>query len=124
MVLVGFYVVSSPGKYSAVSFYLTFCDCSFCLAGCREVVLASAVCPVVGETERLVQVSRWEGPVPAYWWVELELVLWWAGLCQGICLVGSLQRTLSCVFADRLDYVPTLLVSSIGAYKLLGGARS
>ena len=98
VVLLGFYVVSSSGKYFALSFYLTFCDCSFCPAGCRVVVLASAVCPVVDETKRLMQVSRWEGLVPTHWWVELDLVLWWAGLCQGICLVGSFREDFKLCF--------------------------
>ena len=98
VVLLGFYVVSSSGKYSALSFYLTFCDCSFCPAGCRVVVLASAVCPVVDETKRLMQVSQWEGLVPTHWWVELDLVLWWAGLCKGICLVGSFREDFKLCF--------------------------
>ena len=38
--------------------------------------------------------------------------LWWAGPCQGVCLVGSrvLRKTLSCLFVDGWGCVPTLLV--------------
>ena len=51
VVLLGFYLVPSSGTYSsAVSFYLTFCDCGFCSAGCSVIVfLSSAVCPLLGE---------------------------------------------------------------------------
>lgn len=65
---------------------------------------------------RLERPSRFSGggPVPAYWVGRAELVLWWAGAVSGICLVGSLQRLRLCfLFIIRLDYVPTLLVSSI-----------
>ena len=43
---------------------------------------------------------------------------------SGDLFSGQPSKDFKLCFADRLDYVPTLLVSSIGAYKLLGGARS
>ena len=46
-----FYLVPSSGTYScAISFCLTFCDCTFCSSGCRVVVLpASVVCHLLDE---------------------------------------------------------------------------
>ena len=52
--------------------------------------------------KRRVQVSSWEGLVPAHWWVEVDLVL----------LVGRvvLRLTLSRL-SDGWGCVPTLLVA-------------
>ena len=48
-ILLGFYLVPSSGIYSsAVSFSLHFCVYSMCYAGCKAVVLASGVCPLMG----------------------------------------------------------------------------
>lgn len=47
------------------------------------VPLASDVFPLVSN----VSLEACEGSlVPAHWWMELALSLWWAGLCQGVCL--------------------------------------
>ena len=77
VVLLDFYVVPLFGTYSScISFCLTFCDCDFHSAGCKVVVLlASAVCHLVGEAKKFVQASWLEGLAPAHWWVELGFVL-------------------------------------------------
>ena len=92
VVLLGFYHVLSSGTYpSGISFCLTFCDCGFCCTDCGVVVLASAFCPLVDEAQlrglcRLPGGSDCFLPTRGWTWV---LTLWWAGLCQGICLAGS-----------------------------------
>ena len=61
-----------------------------------------------GWSKRLVRASRWEGLVPARWWVEWVLSFW-AGPCQEVCLSGScvLRKTLSSLSADEWGCVPT-----------------
>ena len=55
-------------------------------------LLASAI-PLVVETGLQACAGfLWEEPVPAHWWVEWLLALWWVRLCHGACLkvvVGS-----------------------------------
>ena len=73
-ILLGFYLVPSSGIYSsAVSFCLTLCV--YCPTVCRTIVpLISGVFPLADECgPRLVQASRWEGFMPAHWWIELGL---------------------------------------------------
>ena len=56
VVLLDFYVVPLFGTYSScISFCLTFCDCGFYSEDCMVVVLlASAVCHLVGEAKKFV----------------------------------------------------------------------
>ena len=76
VVLLEFYLVPLFGTYSScISFCLTSCDYDFHSAGCKVVVLASAVCHLVDEAKKLVQASWLEELVPAHWWVELGFVL-------------------------------------------------
>ena len=51
----------------------------------------------------------WFLPTGGYSWV---LSLWWAGPCQGVCLVGScrLRKTLGSLSSKGQGCVPTLLV--------------
>ena len=74
--------------WSMWSFWLAFCDCDFCSGGCGTVVLASSVCPLMGEDKRLVQAFWWEG-----------LALGKMGSCssgQGYAQFSSAQ-SISCV---------------------------
>ena len=56
----GFHLVPLSGTYSfSTSFWLTFCDCSFCSTGRRS---GSSVCPCwLRPSKRFVQASWWEG---------------------------------------------------------------
>ena len=47
--------------WSTWSFWLAFCDCGFHSVDCGIVVLASSICPLMGQDKRLVQTSWWEG---------------------------------------------------------------
>ena len=95
-------------------FVLTFCDCIFHSSVCRVVVLASTVCPwwmrLYKTCVGFLVESR--GLVPAPWWVELGLVLWWSGPCQGMFLTGScmLRKTSNSLSDNGWGYVPCLLV--------------
>ena len=104
VVLLEFHLIHSSGTYSsAVLLWLTFCDCCFCSTVCRFVVLASTVCLCwIRLSKRFVQVSWWDGLVPAQWWVQLGLV----------SLVGRamLRKSLSHSSADRWHCVSALLV--------------
>ena len=58
LVVLGFYLVPPSGTCpSAVSFCLASCDCGFHSAGCSTVVVASAMCSLVDEAKRFVQIS-------------------------------------------------------------------
>ena len=106
----GFYLVPLSGTYSsAFSFCLTFCDCSFHSTGCRVVVLAFAVSPVVDEAGlrglcRLPGGRDWFLPTGGWSWV---LTLYWAKLGL-VHLVGKamsggsfgLRETLVILSAD------------------------
>ena len=61
IVLLEFYLIPPSGTYScAVSLCLTFCDYSFCSAGCRlSFLLLLLSAPLVYEVKRLVQASCW-----------------------------------------------------------------
>ena len=54
-------LLSYTRLWSMWSFWLAFCDCDFCSGGCGTEVLASSVCPLMGENKRLVQAFLWEG---------------------------------------------------------------
>ena len=75
--------------------------------------LAFGVCPWwVRLVQGLVQVSWWEGLVPAHWWVELGLVpLVGRAVSGGVFRGGcELSMTLGSLSADRWGCVPTLLI--------------
>ena len=73
----GFILLIHLGHISLLSHFV-FCGCGFCSAGCSVVVLLACLLSVLWWMtlpKRCVQVSLWEGLVPAHWWVEVGLVL-------------------------------------------------
>ena len=84
------------------SFWLALCDCGFCFGVCGFVVLASSVCPLMDEDNRLEQASWWEGLTVGKTrscfggqshaqQIFKPIFCWWVGMCSLLvsCLAWS-----------------------------------
>ena len=107
LVVLGFCLLPLSGTFSfVISFYLTFFDCGFYFVGCRFVVLAFAVCPLVDEV-----VLRDSCRVPGGKGLFLPTVeLNWIFFSPLVCR-ASFRKTFKSLSADGQGCIPSLLVA-------------